>query len=46
VLVDGMPAIMGIFPMSMTLMLVGVGLIEILAATLAGAYLYRENTSA
>jgi hypothetical protein len=46
VLVDGMPTIMGIFPMSMTLMLVGVGLIEILAATLAGAWLYRENTSA
>ncbi|HEX4295874.1 MAG TPA: hypothetical protein VHZ29_17195 [Rhizomicrobium sp.] len=46
VLVDGMPTIMGIFPMSMTLMLVGVGLIEILAATLAGAYLYRENASA
>jgi len=46
VLVDGMPTIMGIFPMSMTLMLVGVGLIEILAATLAGAWLYRENASA
>ncbi len=43
VLVDGMPTIMGIFPMSMTLMLVGIGLIEILAATLAGAYLYKEN---
>ena len=42
VLVDGMPTIMGIFPMSMTLMLVGVGLIEILVATLAGAYLYKE----
>jgi hypothetical protein len=46
VLVDGMPTIMGIFPMSMTLMLVGVGLVEILAATLAGACLYRENASA
>jgi hypothetical protein len=42
VLVDAMPTVMGIFPMSMTLMLVGVGLIEIVIATLAGAYLYKE----
>jgi len=42
VLVDAMPTIMGIFPMPMTLMLAGVGLIEIVAATLAGAYLYKE----
>jgi hypothetical protein len=46
ILVDATPTIMGIFPMSMTLMLVGVGLIEILAATLAGAWLYGENASA
>ncbi len=43
VLVDAMPTIMGVIPMSMTLMLVGVGLIEILVATLAGAYLYKET---
>jgi len=43
VLVDAMPTIMGVIPMSMTLMLAGVGLIEILVATLAGAYLYKEN---
>ena len=42
VLADGMPTIMGVFPMSMTLMLIGVGLIEIVIATLAGAYLYKE----
>jgi hypothetical protein len=42
VLVDAMPTIMGVFPMSMTLMLAGVGLVEIVVATLAGAYLYKE----
>lgn len=42
VLVDTMPTIMGIFPMPMTLMLIGVGLVEIVVATLAGAWLYRE----
>jgi len=42
ILVDATPTIMGVFPMSMTLLLVGVGLIEILLATLAGAYLYKE----
>ncbi len=42
VLVDAMPTIMGIFELPMTLMLVGVGLVEIVAATLAGAWLYRE----
>jgi hypothetical protein len=43
VLVDGMPTIMGVFPLSMTLTLLGVGLIEIVVATLAGAWLYKEN---
>ena len=42
VFVDAMPTIMGIFELPMTLMLVGVGLVEIVVATLAGAYLYRE----
>ena len=42
VLVDAMPTIMGVFPMSMTLVLAGVGLVEIVIATLAGAWLYRE----
>ena len=41
-LVDAMPTIMGVFPLSMTLMLLGVGLIEIVAATFAGAWLYKE----
>ena len=43
VLADAMPTIMGIFPMSMTLMMVGVGLIEIVVATLVGAFLYKEE---
>jgi hypothetical protein len=43
VLADAMPAIMGIFPISMTLILVGVGLIEIVIATLVGAFLYKEE---
>jgi hypothetical protein len=42
ILVDAMPTVMGIFPLSMTLTLVGVGLAEIVIATLAGAYLYKE----
>ena len=42
VLVDVTPTIMGIFPMSMTMMLIGVGLVEIVVATLAGAWLYKE----
>jgi len=42
VFVDAVPTIMGIFPMSMSLMLVGVGLVEIVAATVAGAYFYKE----
>ncbi len=42
IFVDAMPTIMGIYPMGMTLMMVGVGLAEIVAATLAGAYFYKE----
>jgi hypothetical protein len=42
VLVDMTPTIMGVFPMSMTWMLIGVGLVEIVLATLAGAWLYKE----
>jgi hypothetical protein len=42
VLVDISPTIMGIFPMSIACMLIGVGLVEILVATLAGAYFYKE----
>ena len=36
------PTIMGMFPMSMTLTLVGVGLVEIIVATIAGAWIYKE----
>lgn len=42
VLSDSMPTIMGVFPMPMTSMLIGVGLAEIVLATLAGAYFYKE----
>lgn len=39
---DIAPTIMGIFPMSITEILIGGGLIEIVVATLAGAWLYKE----
>ncbi len=42
VFVDITPTIMGVFPMSMTWMLIGVGLVEIVVATLVGAWLYKE----
>jgi hypothetical protein len=42
VLVDMMPTLMGVFPMSITWKLIGVGLVEIVLATLAGAWLYKE----
>jgi len=42
VLVGAMPTVMGIYPMDVTLTLVGVGLVEIVMATLAGAYFYKE----
>ena len=42
VFVDITPTIMGVFPMSMTWMLIGVGLAEIIVATQVGAWLYKE----
>ena len=36
------PTIMSMFPMTMAVTMVGVGLVEIIAATLAGAWLYKE----
>ncbi len=42
IFVDVTPTIMGVFPMSMTWMLIGVGLVEIAVATLVGAWLYKE----
>ena len=34
--------IAGLFPSNMTTMLVGVGLVELVAATIAGAFVYKE----
>ena len=42
VFVDITPTIMGVYPMSMTWMLIGVGLAEIIVATQVGAWLYKE----
>ncbi len=42
VLVNAMPTVMGVFPLSMTLTLIGAGLVEIIVATVAGAYFYKE----
>jgi hypothetical protein len=39
---DATPALMDMFPMRITAVLLGVGLVEIIVATLAGAYFYRE----
>lgn len=39
---DATPAIMGVIDMQMYYLLVGVGLVEIIVATIAGAYLYKE----
>lgn len=39
---DATPAIMGVFPMDLYYKLVGVGLVEIIVATIAGAFLYKE----
>jgi hypothetical protein len=41
-LTDAVPTIMGVFELPMALMMIGVGLVEIVAATLVGAYLYKE----
>jgi hypothetical protein len=35
--------IMGVYPMNLALTLIGVGLIEIIVATIAGAWLYKEG---
>ncbi len=42
VLVDAFPIIMGVIPHLMVPMLLGVGLVEIVVATLAGAFFYKE----
>jgi len=42
ILVDAMPTIMGVFPMQVTLLLISAGFVEIIVATLAGAYFYKE----
>jgi hypothetical protein len=42
VFVDLTPTIIGVYPMSVTAMLIGVGLAEIVVATLVGAWLYKE----
>ena len=39
---DAAPAIMGVFPFTLTCELLIVGLVEIVVATLAGAWLYKE----
>ena len=39
---NAMSTIIGMFSMQMTLTLLGVGLIEIIVATIAGAWLYKE----
>ena len=43
VLSDAAPAIMGIFPLRIVGTMIGVGLVEIVVATMVGAYLYREG---
>ena len=40
---DAYNAVVGLFPHSLTLILVVVGLVEIVVATLAGAYIYKEE---
>jgi len=42
VLMDVSPLLTGMFPLSLVEMMVGVGLIEIIVATVAGAWLYKE----
>jgi hypothetical protein len=39
---DVFNTVMGLTPMSMTLTMIVVGLVEIIVATVAGAYLYKE----
>lgn len=42
-LATAIPLIMGIYPLPMALTMIAVGLVEIVVATLAGAYLYKEG---
>lgn len=42
VLMDLSPLISGIFPQTLALTLIGVGLVEIVVATVAGAFFYKE----
>lgn len=42
VLMNVSPLITGMFPLSLVEMLVGVGLIEMIVATIVGAWLYKE----
>ncbi len=39
---NAMSTIIGMFPMHLTLTLAGVGLVELIVATIAGAWLYKE----
>ena len=39
---DTYNAVVGLFPLSLTVILVGVGLVEIVVASLVGAWLYKE----
>lgn len=45
VLADAALLVMGIFPLSLTVTLIAVGLVEIVVATLAGGYFYKEETA-
>jgi hypothetical protein len=42
-LLNAFPTVLGIFPVSMLLIFMAEGLVEITLATLAGAYFYREG---
>jgi len=42
VLADAMPTIMGVYPLGIAVIIVGVGLVEIIVATIAGAWVYKE----
>jgi hypothetical protein len=39
---DMFPTIMGVIPLSMTVIMLAVGFVEIILATIAGAWLYKE----
>jgi hypothetical protein len=41
-LANASPAIMGVFPAGIAMILIGVGLVEIVVATIAGAYIYKD----